>query len=150
MKLSALILLLSTAALSQIPPDRDALLKGDPMGQASVAVAYGFPAPKRAMDLAKELDLSQEQMKSLKSVSTEVTTRSKELADRIIRVEEEMNDAFKTGLVGEKSVRDDAEQIGRLRGRLRATHLVSYVKTKAILTDKQFELYKKLSASAKK
>lgn len=138
-------------AVAQIPLDRDGLLNAEGMGQAKYAEMNGYPGPKHVLDLANELVLTPDQAKSIKVIFKEMETRSKELGVHIIRIEEELNDAFKEGMLNEKSVRDDTEQIGKLRGRLRATHLVAHLKTKEILTPKQIDLYVKLrNTDAKK
>jgi len=51
---------------------------------------------------------------------------------------------FKNGIASEKALREQSEQIGRLRGKLRAIHLAAHLKTKKILTQAQVENYKKL------
>ena len=134
-------------ALSQVPPDRDGLLKGEGMGQAKYAEMNGYPGPKHVLELADKLRLTESERKSIQAIHDEMSTRAKDLGQRIVDVEEELNNAYKEGLVSEKSVRDDAEQIGRLRGKLRAVHLKAHLKTKKILTQAQIDLYKKLRQS---
>jgi Spy/CpxP family protein refolding chaperone len=130
-----------------VPADRDGLLQGEGMGQGVLAEELGFPGPNQVLELAKELELTADQVKAIKAIHAEMTTRAKELGARIIRIEGELHDAFQQNMLSERSVRDDAEQIGRLRGRLRATHLVAHLKTKAILTQKQLDRYAKLRAA---
>lgn len=133
-------------ALAQIPLDRDGLLHAEGMGQATYAEMNGYPGPKHVLDFAKELHMTDAQKKSVQEIYNEMKTRATELGERIIRIEEELQNAFKTGMVAENSVRDDAEQIGKLRGRLRSVHLIAHLKTKKILTLPQIEQYKKLRA----
>ena len=137
-------------AIAQIPPDRDELLKADDAGQAQYADVNGFPAPKHLLDLAKELQLSDAQKKSLQTIYVGMRSRALELGKRIIGIEEELHQAFQEGLVSEKSVRDDTEQIGKLRGRLRAVYLNANMKAKDVLTNAQIESYKKLRAAKRK
>ncbi|MBI4548098.1 MAG: hypothetical protein HY707_08965 [Ignavibacteriae bacterium] len=120
------------------------MLNAEGMGQAMVAEMNGYPGPKHVLELAKELNLTDQQKKSVREAYEEMRARARELGKRIIDIEQEMNDAFRNGLVSAKSLSDDAEQIGRLRGRLRGVHLVAHLRTKDILTTKQLELYKKL------
>lgn len=131
-------------ALSQVPPDRDVLLNAKGNGQATYAEMNGYPGPKHALDLASSLQLTKSQREALRDIYDEMASRAKELGKRIVQIEQEMHDAFRAGLVTEKSIRDDAEQIGRLRGRLRAVHLVAHLKTKNVLKPNQIELYRKL------
>jgi Spy/CpxP family protein refolding chaperone len=133
-------------AAAQVPADRDVLLSGEGAGQGMAAEANGFPGPKHVLDLGAALSLTPDQKREITAVYKEMNARAKELGTRIVRVEEELNTAFRQGLVSERSVRDDAEQIGRLRGRLRAVHLAAHVKTKDLLTKSQLDLYKSLRA----
>ena len=137
-------LLMVHVALSQVPQDRSELLNGEGLDQVQVAESNGYPGPKRLIDNAKDLQLTEPQLNSIRQLYSGMNTRAKELAQRIIGIEEELNDAFKTGLISEKSILDDAEQIGKLRGRLRAVHLAASLKAKAVLTQTQLEAYRKL------
>jgi Spy/CpxP family protein refolding chaperone len=134
----------SLSLLAQIPADRDVLLNAEGAGQAKYAEMNGYPGPKHVLDLADTLKLNQMQKKKVKEIFNEMESRAKELGQRIVRIEEEMNTAFRQGLVNEKSIKDDSEQIGRLRGRLRAVHLVAHLKTKELLSKEQRDLYKVL------
>ena len=140
---------IATSLFAQVPADRDVLLNGEGAGQGAFAEAHGYPGPKHVLDMAKEIQLADDQKKSLQEIFDEMSKRSKELGKQIVRIEEELNSAFEQGLVSEKSVRDDSQEIGRLRGRLRSIHLIAHMKTKKILTDAQIALYQKLRAQPK-
>ncbi len=141
--------LVALRATAQIPPDRDDLLKGQGAGQGMFAEMNGYPGPKHVLDLADKLKLPESQRKSIQGIYNDMQTRAKELGERIVNIEEELDEAFKNGLVSDKSVRDDCEQIGKLRGRLRAVHLAAHLKTKMVLTEQQIESYKKLKSTEK-
>jgi hypothetical protein len=135
------------AALAQGPPDRNALLSGKETPQVSYAEAAGYPAPKAVLELASTLQLTDGQRRQLGSILSETHQRALELAKRIMGIEDELNNAFRAGLVNEKSVQDDAEQIGRLRGRLSGVFLAARVNTRKVLNANQLDLYKKLKVS---
>ena len=136
-------------ARAQVPPDRDDFLKGQGAGQGMFAESNGYPGPKHVLDLADKLKLPESQRKSIQGIYNDMQTRAKELGERIVSIEEELDEAFKNSLVSDKSVRDDCEQIGKLRGRLRAVHLAAHLKTKMMLTEQQIESYKKLRSAEK-
>jgi hypothetical protein len=137
-------------ALSQVPPDKDGLLNAEGMGQAKYAEMNGYPGPKHVLDLAVQLKLGEEQKASVQSFYNEMSLRAKEVAKQIIQIEQELNSAFAQGLVVEKSVRNDCEEIGRLRGKLRSIHLVAHMKTKEVLSATQIAMYKKLRSEGGK
>jgi len=143
-----LIMMLTIACVfAQIPPDKDGLLNAEGMGQAKYAEMNGYPGPKHVLDLADKLKLTDDQKKSIQSFYDEMSTRSKEIGKQVIRVEQELNDAFVQGFISEKSIRTDSEEIDRLRGKLRAVHLVAHLKTKAIMNESQIAMYKKLRSA---
>jgi Spy/CpxP family protein refolding chaperone len=135
-------------ALGQVPSDHDALLAGTESGELRQAEANGYPSPRRVLELEKELRLTDAQKKALKEVADEARPRAVELGKRIVGVEGEMNDAFRTGMVSEQSIKDDADQIGRLRGKLRAVFLTARLKARKALTPEQLSLYKNLKTPA--
>ena len=135
-------------ALAQIPPDRNVLLNGEGAGQAKYAEMNGYPGPKHVLELADKLTLRDDQKKAVQGFFNEMETRAKEVGKQIVRVEQELHDAFVNGLVSEKSIRSDAEEIGRLRGKLRAIHLTAHLKTKGVLTEDQIRLYRKLRSES--
>ena len=141
--------LLVVSSLAQIPSDRDGLLSAEGMGQAKYAEMNGYPGPKHVLDLADKLQLSDVQKKSVQAIYNEMSTRAKEIGKQIVRIEEEMSDAFARNFAVEKSVRDDSEEIGRLRGKLRSVHLIAHLKTKPLLTAKQVEIYNTLRGMGK-
>ena len=136
----------TTFALSQVPTDRDALLSGAESGQVRPAESNGFAGPERLLELEKDLHLTDAQKKSLRSLAADVHARAVELGKRIAGIEVELNDAFRTGLVSEESVRDDADQIGRLRGKLRGVHLAARLKARRILTPEQISAFRNLKS----
>lgn len=137
-------------SLAQVPPDKDGLLNAEGMGQAKYAEMNGYPGPKHVLDLAEKLKLTEEQKASVQAFYREMSTRAKEVGKQIIQIEQELNSAFAQGLVAEKSVRSDCEDLGRLRGKLRAIHLVAHLKTKEVLGASQIAMYKKLRSEGEK
>ena len=143
------IFVLWNFAISQIPADRAILLNGEGAGQGIFAEVQGYPGPRHVLDMAKDLQLTDSQKKTVQTIFADMQGRAKELGQTIVNIEEEFASAFAQGLVTEKSIRDDSEEIGRLRGKLRAVHLVAHVKTQKILSANQVSLYKKLRVEPK-
>ncbi len=134
----------SQTAFGQVPSDHDMLLAGAETGEIRPAEANWYPSPTRALELEKELRLTEAQKKTLKEAADEARPRAIELGKRIVGVEGELNDAFRSGMVSEQSIKDDADQIGRLRGKLRAVFLTARLKARRILTPEQLNIYKNL------
>ena len=143
------ILAAAASAFAQVPPDKDVLLNGEGDGQGMFAEAHGYPGPKHVLDMEKDLELSAEQKKSVQNIFDEMKSRAKELGQAIVKIEVELNSAFADGMISEKSVRDDTEEIGRIRGKLRSVHLIAHMKTQKILNETQLAKYKKMRAESK-
>ncbi len=137
-------------ALAQIPADHDALARGDEMPQSKTLDSYGYLNPNNALARSAELRLTEEQKRSLTTIAGEMRSRAMDLGQRIIGIEKELDEAMRTGMVSEKSISDDSEQIGRLRGRLRSVFLTARLKTRAVLTGTQLELLRKSPSGAEK
>jgi len=154
MKTLALFALLLAGSLTtltaQTPPDRDALLKGDETSQAAYAEESGYPSPKLALNAAVELELTSVQKKDIQKIYDELIERARQLGKQIVRIEEEMRNAFRDGLVTEKSVTADVQEIAKLRGRLRTVYLVAHLKTRSELTREQVRIYMKIKPGTSK
>ncbi len=140
---------LSTPAAAQVPADRNALLNGETAGQATTAEINGYPGTAFVLEHTKELQLSSGQIQAVLKVKEETLSRAKELGKRIVQIEQELDEAFKSGMLNERSIQDDSEQIGKLRGRLRAVHLAANYRTKSLLTQVQLEKYRALRNAQK-
>ena len=150
LKLLAGEILFTCFVFSQVPADHDALLNGEGMGMAAYAEVNGYPGPKHVLDLANDLQLSPPQKKAIQDVYDQTKTRAKELGERIVSVEEELNQAFAAGLVSDKSIRETVDQIEKLRARLRTVHYAAHLKTRSLLTTDQLEVYKRLQRAGSK
>ena len=145
----AAALAVAAGATAQVPPDRDGLLNGEGMGMAAYAEGNGFPGPKHVLDLAGKLQLTAKQKAEVKEIYDDMLTRARALGKMIVKVEEELHYQFNSGMLKQETVEEDAESIGRMRGSLRGVHLAAHVKTKAVLTARQTELYVKLRKEQK-
>jgi Spy/CpxP family protein refolding chaperone len=138
---AAIALLAAAAAPAQVPADRDGLLNAEGMGMAVYAESNGYPGPKHVLDLAAKLGLTAKQKVEVQEIYDDMAARARSLGKMIVKVEEELNYQFASGMLKQESVEEDAESIGKLRGSLRGVHLGAHLKTKAVLTAKQVELY---------
>jgi Spy/CpxP family protein refolding chaperone len=139
--LCLLVLIVTGPLRSQVPPDRDALLNGDDNGMAACAESNGYPGPKHVLDLAERLALTARQKHDLREIYDDMNTRARALGKMIVKIEEELNYAFNSGMLSQESAADDAESVGKMRGTLRGVHLSAHIRTKELLTKKQLEQY---------
>lgn len=136
-----IVIVISTAVDAQIviPPDKDQLLKGEVMGQTLLAEKNNFPSPQKILELKDELGLMKDQLKKidemLKNLPVSIAVKGQE----IVEEEEDLDKAFASGNINEKTLRARLESIGKLRADLRFTHLQVYLKMKQLLSINQWE-----------
>jgi Spy/CpxP family protein refolding chaperone len=136
-------LLLPGVIFSQqvIPPDREALLKGQGMGLAEIADVNNYPGPKHTLDLRNELGLTRDQLKKTEALNKVVSSSALAKGEEIVTAEEELAKMFEAGTISEKVLRLKLEEIGKLRADLRFIHLQAHLRMKQILTPDQIKRY---------
>ena len=145
MRCMILVLAISGAVSAQsIPSDRKQLLSGEGMGQASYGEMNGYPGPKHVLELKSELGLTPDQTKKAEVLTQGVSNTATIKGEEIVEAEEDLNNAFKSGTLNEKQLREKLERIGKLRADLRFVHLQAHLKMKQILTATQIAKYNEL------
>lgn len=137
---------LTVKAQVAIPTDKDQLLKGDAAGQTLVAEKNGFPSPQKIISLKDQLGLTKDQLKKLNELLTNLPISAVVKGQEIVDAEEELSNLFESGTMNEKTLRAKLERIGKMRADLRFVHLQIYLKEKQIMSGKQWERLKELTA----
>ncbi len=117
------------------------LLAGDGLGFAKAAELNGVPGPRHVLELDSALGLGTAQRALVQAAYDRMHAEAVELGARIVRLETELDSAFAEGRPERREVDRLAVEIGDLRGRLRATHLVAHLETAAALNPEQIERY---------
>jgi Spy/CpxP family protein refolding chaperone len=133
-----------------IPPDKEMLLKGEPMGQGLVAERNGFPFPQKILSYKEQLGLTKDQVRKMDEMLKNLPITAAVQGQDIVEAEEDLNTYFASGTVTEKTLRTKLERIGKLRAGLRFTHLQVYVKAKQILSGNQWQRLQELMGSESK
>jgi Spy/CpxP family protein refolding chaperone len=142
--------LFSTLCVAQtIPPDKGVLERGEGAGAALYADINGYPSPKHVIDMADELNLSEQQLKDVQSIFDDMAESARAKGEEIIAREQEYHTMFKAGKATEAGARKLAVEIGRLRGELRAVHMIAHIQTKDVLTNDQIARYTKARLKAR-
>lgn len=117
------------------------LRNGAGMGLARAAELNHYPGPMHVIELAEELNLSDDQLARLKQVHVEMLEEAKRLGEVIVEKESYLNRRFAHKHIDESILRSLTEEIGALRGELRFTHLNAHLRTTAILAPEQVGSY---------
>jgi Spy/CpxP family protein refolding chaperone len=109
-----------------------------------VAEVNHFPSPQKALDLKKELILTNVQVSALNVVNTELTRKMKEMGSMIVKNETTLNTLFKAKKLDDGTLIFYVNRYGLYQGELRNAILQSYIKAAAILTPQQNKKYQQL------
>jgi Spy/CpxP family protein refolding chaperone len=132
----------SIKALS--PEEIEAYLGGAGMGLAKAAELNHYPGPKHVLELASELNLSNQQRFKTQEIYRAMNERAVSLGKQIVEKERELDRLFGRAAIDETTLRQRVNEIAELQGDLRFTHLQAHLKTKQILSSEQRERYDRL------
>jgi len=117
---------------------------GHGMGLALAAELNAYPGPKHVIELAPEMQLSDEQLARTHEIFRVMHERAVELGEQLIAAEAGLDRLFASGEAGERSLEPAVARVAELEGRLRYTHLRAHLEMRAALTKEQVEAYAKL------
>ena len=118
-----------------------ALKKGQGMGFAKLAELNGYPGPKHVLELADALALDDDQLAGTQALFRHMQLEAIRLGEAIIEAERQLDEAFEQERVTAESLKENLDEIGALRARLRYVHLQAHLQQKALLTDEQIATY---------
>jgi Spy/CpxP family protein refolding chaperone len=123
------------------PTEQEDYLAGRGMGFAKAAELNSYPGPRHVLDLAEELALSELQRKQIESVFDTMQSQAKLLGVQIVDREQELNRLFAENGASYERLQKLVNEIARLQGELRYTHLRAHIATRAALTPHQIKRY---------
>lgn len=123
------------------PEEIEGLLSGDGMGFAKAAELNGLPGPRHVLELDSALVLEESQRARVRAAYDRMHVAAVELGAMIVRLESQLDRTFAEGRPESAQIERLAVEIGDLRGRLRAAHLLAHLETASALTAVQIERY---------
>jgi len=124
--------------------DVAALRDGDGMGLAKAAELNSYPGPRHALDLARELGLTDAQNREIRVVYARMRAAARSLGAALIEREGALDRLFASGEIGPDRLAAETSAIGKIQARLRADHLLAHLETRAILSPEQVARYNRL------
>ena len=121
--------------------DVKAYLAGQGMGLALAAELNRYPGPLHVLEMAKQLYLTASQKAETEKARSAMLKKATELGKSIVERERELDGLFARGEIAEGRLRALVEEIARLQGELRITHLQAHLEMKRILTLEQHRIY---------
>ena len=126
------------------------LKKGSGWGLAKAAELNGYPGPSHILKMAKEINLTKEQIIAIQKMFDEMKAQSISLGNQLIQLEKKLNNDFQNKTIDQTKLHNHINDISDIRQKLRLTHLSTHLKTPNILTQEQVSLYNNLRGYTKK
>ncbi|HZG15424.1 MAG TPA: hypothetical protein VE710_10415 [Candidatus Bathyarchaeia archaeon] len=117
---------------------------GKGAGYALAAELNHYPGPKHVLELAKELELTAEQVQIAKEQERLMQEKAIGIGKQIIALEKQLDDAFRSKTITESQLHSLTQQIAEADGRYRYVHLQAHLVMKKVMTEKQIARYDQL------
>lgn len=124
-----------------------ALLQGQGLGMGKAAEKNAFPGPKHVLELADELELTDDQKNEVTAVFTAAQIEFRALGKAVVEAEAELNRAFMGRAISTAQVARLTQAAAEAQGQLRARHLAAHVATRPLLSDDQVQKYMELRSA---
>ena len=126
----------------------EAYLNGKGMGFAKAAELNQYPGPRHVLDMAGQLDLTEEQSKKTQAVFDTMKSTAITLGKQLVEKEQELDQRFANNSIDPASLEKLLLEIGTLQARLRFVHLNAHLEQKALLSKHQVQQYVELRGYA--
>lgn len=121
--------------------DVEGLQQGRGMGLALPAELNGYPGPMHVLELADELNLTEEQRERTEQAFERMRERASDLGEQVIESERELDRLFAERRATLEEIERLTDQTARRWGQLRAVHLEYHLHTLTVLDDEQVRQY---------
>lgn len=132
-------------AIKSLSADDIAELRaGSGWGLAKAAELNGVPGPKHLLEMKDQIDLSNDQVKTLEKLFKDMNNAAKELGAELIEKERLLELRFQNDIPDATELESLLTDIGQTRSKLRFVHLSAHLKTPDILSASQITKYNQL------
>jgi Spy/CpxP family protein refolding chaperone len=114
---------------------------GRGFGMAFTADQQGYPGPLHVLELKDRLGLSAEQEAKARAMMHAMFSESRPKGAALLDAEARLRKLFADGTPSEAAVRAAAAEVERARREVRLVHLLTHLKTRDLLTEKQRRIY---------
>lgn len=115
--------------------------QGHGVGLARPAELNHYPGPRHVLDLAQELSLTPEQVRSAQAIYDRMHAEATRLGAGYVEAETKLEAFFARGETDEAALSSLVEDAARLQGQLRLAHLRAHVALRGVLTPEHVARY---------
>ncbi|MGH9912284.1 MAG: hypothetical protein ACRD4W_07565 [Nitrososphaeraceae archaeon] len=113
-------------------------------GLAISAELNGYPGPRHVLDLASELNVTEEQQIGIEVIYNNMRNQAVLVGLQIIEIEKQVENSFANNTIKEQSLQMLLDLSSHLYGQLRYIHLSSHLKVMDALTPQQVNTYNEI------
>ncbi len=117
------------------------LREGRGMGLALAAELNGYPGPRHVLDLAGQLNLTDDQRTRIQQLFDAMKAEAVPVGQKLIAAEQDLNRAFVERTITPEQLKSATAAIAEIQGKLRDTHLKYHLATAAVLSPDQIQHY---------
>ena len=122
----------------------DNLLNGKGAGYARMAELNGYPGLRHVLDLSSQLNLSSQQETEIQAAFEQMQSRAKTIGKTIVSKEQELGESFALGKITNIELEKQTEELAKLYGELRKTHLQAHLEINPLLSTEQIKKYNQI------
>lgn len=117
---------------------------GEGMGLAKAAELNGYPGPAHVLELAEELELTEEQHARTQALFDLMKARATALGIDLVEAERALDTLFAERIITPVSLATMLDRIARLQGEIRRVHLETHLLQTELLSPVQIARYTEL------
>jgi len=121
-------------------------LTGKGLGYAKAAELNHYPGPKHVLDLAKELELTNEQVQKSAEAYKLMQEQAVYYGEKLVTKERELDLEFANSTINENILESLLSDIAILESKIRYVHLHAHLVQKTLLNEHQITKYDQLRA----
>ena len=116
-------------------------LTGKGLGQALPAELNGYPGPRHTIDMAEELELTEEQLAQVQALFDDMQSAVIPLGEKYLESVAELELTFREGTTTGEYLQSQLEKITGIEAQMRYAHLSTHLATIDILSHDQIMQY---------
>jgi Spy/CpxP family protein refolding chaperone len=118
--------------------------EGTGHGMAKAAEQNHYPGPRHLLDLAKELQLSAEQIQQIERIKASMSAAAIPAGKQLIENERKLNRLFAEKKIDKAQLDAVVAESASIEGKLRLIHLSAHLEARKLLTNEQIDKYDEL------
>ncbi len=119
----------------------EGFLTGKGLGQALPAELNGYPGPRHTIDMAEELELTDEQLAQVQALFDDMQSAVIPLGEKYLESVAELELTFREGTITDEYLQSQLEKITGIEAQMRYVHLSTHLATIDILSHDQIMQY---------